>query len=224
MKMNPTIFLSICSMFYCVLLLVKQITLKEEKTAKTSILKCMTVVNLLTLLCEISGIFLGINYEKYPILNSVVLRAMLIFYCLWLTFFVMYIINISLNEKKIKFKDNWYMFILMMIASVLLIVLQINYVTKNGVVMYSTGMAVNVLLYYSMGCKVLALLIMFKNVKKTKIKNYSSLFVLIALSALSVSIQSQNPSMLLSASMDTFVTFYIYLNNHTKAKEVKKND
>lgn len=224
MKMNPAIFLSICSMFYCVLLLVKQFKLKKEKNASTTILKCMTVVNFFTLLCEISGIFLGINYEKFPILNSVVLRAMLIFYCLWLTFFVMYIINISIKAEKITFKNNGYMFILMLIVSILLATVQINYVTKNGVVMYSTGMAVNVLLYYSMGCKVLALLIMFKNVKKTNIKNYSSLFVLIALSALSVTIQSQNPSILLSASMDTFVTFYIFLETHTKLKEVKHND
>ena len=62
---------------------------------------------------------------------------------------------------------------------------------------------------------------MFKNVKKIKVIRYSSLFSLIIISTLTAAIQSYYPSLLLSASTDTFVLFIAYLNIVKNTKKVE---
>ena len=97
--MNPTIFFSICSLLYCLLLIVNLFSKKEVRTAESKILKILLIINLFTLICQASGIFVGNNYEKFKLLNDIVLRLMLVLYISWVSFFVIYIQNVSKQEK-----------------------------------------------------------------------------------------------------------------------------
>ena len=53
---------------------------------------------------------------------------------------------------------------------------------------------------------------MFKNFKKASVVKYSSLFALITLSTLAAAIQSYYPSVLLTASAETFVLYIEYIS------------
>ena len=101
----------------------------------------------------------------------------------------------------------------MIVSSIINLFLPISYnFSDAGVIMYSSGISVKMIYYYVMICEGICLAVMFKNYKKTNIHNYSSLFILVILTALAGMVQSYNPSLLLSASTNTFVLLYAYMN------------
>ena len=211
--MNPTLYFSICSLFYCVLLLVNLFKSKRKKTAEGKLLTVLAIINFITLSSETVGIFLGGNYEKYKLINDIILRMMNIFYIWFFSIFIIFIINISKQSKEISFKTHKYIYVIMIVSSIINLFLPISYnFNEAGVIMYSSGISVKMIYYYVMICEGICLAIMFKNYKKTNIHNYSSLFVLVILTALAGMVQSYNPSLLLSASTNTFVLLYAYLN------------
>lgn len=223
--MNPTIFFSVCSIFYCVLLIVTLYSRREKNTMENKILKILAFVNLGNLFCEAIGMFLGNNYESYKLLNDIMLRLMLVFYVVWFSFFMAFVLNVSKQEQKFTFKKNYPVYIMMIIVSILVAIpaVSLNPVTnKSGVIIYSTGMAVQIDYYYAMLCEMLSLVIMFKNIKNTKITHYTSLFILIIFSTLAAAIQSYYPSILLTASTETFVLYVAYIN--VRNKQIKKGD
>jgi len=219
--MNPTIYFSICSAIYCMLLILILFTGKKVEGTSKKILKILAVINFGNLLCEAIGIFLGKNYESFKLLNDISLRLMLVLYISWFSFFIIYVINISKNNKKLIFKDYWPICLTMILCIILAIVLPIKYVTNsNGVIIYSTGAAVDVIRYYTMAANLVSLFIMFKNLKKVKVSNYSSVFGLIILSTVAAMIQTYYPSLLLVSSVETCVLYIAYLN--LLGKEISK--
>ena len=211
--MNSTIFFSICSLFYCMLLICNLFSKNSKKSAEKSILKILSIVNFFTLLCEVGGIFLGSNYKNFELLNDIVLRLMLILYAVWISFFTIYVLNVSKQTKKFNFKNNLVIYLAMFLIIIAIILLPIIYNTnKAGVIIYSTGPAVQSIYYYAMACEMACLLIMFTHAKKVKISNYTALFALVILSTLSAAIQSYYPSLLLCASTDTFVMYIAYIS------------
>lgn len=220
--MNSTIFFSVCSLFYCVLLIVTLYKRKEKNDAENKLLKILAFFNLGNLLCEVIGIFLGKNYESFGLLNDISLRLMLVLYIAWFSFFGVFVLNVSKKEKKFTFKNNIYVYVFMIIVCIVDIFLPINYITNaDGVIIYSTGMAVQIVYYYVMLCEVMCLFVMFKNYKTTKISNYTALFALVILSTLSAAIQSYYPSILLTASTETFVLYIAYINIRNKQIDTK---
>ena len=92
---------------------------------------------------------------------------------------------------------------------------------EDGVIIYSTGMAVQLVYYYAMGASMTCLFIMFMNSKRVKVSNYTSLFALVILSTLAAAIQSYYPSLLLTASSETFVLLLAYFS--MKKRDVLDN-
>lgn len=221
--MNPTIFFSICSIFYCVLLLYMLFSKTEEKTVENKILKILTTINLFSLLCEGAGMFLGNNYERLKLLNDITLKLMLVLYIAWFSVFVLYVLNLAKNYKTLSFKKDIILYIIMGIGIILACVLPIIYITNDeGVIIYSTGMAVQLVYYYAMAASMTCLFIMFKHAKQVKVSNYTSLFALVILSTLAAAIQSRYPSLLLTASSETFVLYIAYLNMKKRQLNNKK--
>ena len=219
--MNPTLFFSICSLLYCVLLIFVIFSKGEEKTRETKLLKILALFNFGNLLCEAVGVFLGSNYERFELLNIISLHMMLVFYISWFTFFVLFIHNLANRDNTNK--RYMILYFIMTICIGLVIFLPLVPITnKEGVIIYSTGMAVQVVYYYILAANFAGLYIMFKNIKKTKISHYSSLFALIILSTLAATIQSRYPSLLLTASSETFVLYIAYLGIKKRSVEEKK--
>ena len=224
--MNPTIYFSICSMFYCFLLIFKLRSIPDSGNVSKKILQILALINLGNLFCEAIGIFLGGNYERFKLINDISLRLMLVLFISWFTFYVIFVKNISLKNKSIEFKDNKIIYITMLICLCLVVFLPMTYVTNDeGVIIYSTGMAVQVIYYHIIACNIACLFMMFKNMKKVKLHNYSSLFALVILSTLCAAIQSRYPSILLISTSSTFVlhmAYYNFIENHFFVK--KEND
>jgi hypothetical protein len=196
----------------------------SKKCIENKILKILAIINLGSLLCEAAGMFLGNNYEKFKLLNDFSLRLMLVLYISWFSMFVFYVLNIAKKNHGIKMANNKLMYAVSFISLLAVIFLPIVYNTNDeGVIIYSTGAAVQVVYYFVMLSQTISLFIMFKHSKQVKVSNYSSLFALIILSAFAAAIQSKYPSLLLLASTETFVLHLAnYANNNKLKQETKK--
>ena len=226
--MNPTIFFSVCRLVYCILLIVITFSNKNKKDSENYMLKILITTNLIGLLLEVAGLFLGNNYESYELLNDIVLRAMLVYYLLWMSLFIVYILVISdIDIKKIK-KCVLVLGVVFLAALIYDFSVPLYYNVNDGVIVYSSGPAVDFIYNYSLGCSIVCLFIMFKNFKKSIAVKYAPLFVFISLGALVSIVQSSNPQLLLSTSMQTFVTYLVYFttnkeqDNSIEHKKVSK--
>lgn len=223
--MNSTIFFSACSLLYCILLLIIFKIKNKVTTKKEKILRVLLFINLFGLMLEVLGIFLGGNYENYKLLNDIVLRLILVYYFTWIFVFIIYIMVISSKEEKLNNKMLIGWSIIYLVVLILGIILPLDYVTRDGIIIYTKGAAANLVYFYSLFCDAIGLLIMFKNSKEIKGSKYAPLFVLISFGTIISMIQSSNPELLLSSTMQTFVTYIIYFtmedNKTNSIKEIK---
>lgn len=186
---------------------------------KNKIFRVLVISNMLGLLLEVAGMFLGSNYKNYQVLNAIVLRAMLVYFIVWVSVFVIYVMSISDKENK-KIKNyKKIIYLITFIVCCLVVFLPLYYNVRNGVIIYTSGPAVQVVYTYSLICEIVCLFIMFKNIKNIKASNYVSLFALVSLGTLVFTIQSAKPELILSTSMQTFVTYLVYF---TMKKEKNK--
>lgn len=211
--MNPTICFSICGLFYCLLLITILFSKNRKNNGAYKILRGLAIINLCNLFLEAAGLFLAGSYEKYKLLNDIFLRGMLVVYICWFTFFAKYIVKLSKGKKDITKNGNNAFYIMMIVAAALTIFLPMKYVTNDaGIIIYSTGPAVTLVFYYIMFSTIIGLVAMFSNYKSVKISNYSSLFILIVLLAITAVVQNYNPSILLTAFIETFVLYVAYMS------------
>ena len=218
--MNATIYFSLCSLFYCIMLLFIVFGKKREEY-ENKILKVLIICNFVSLLLEVAGMFLGGIYKQFELLNAIVLRSMLVFHVVWASLFVLFVLSISKEKDSFKDKKKYPFYGLILITSILVSVLPIIYNTKNGVIVYTSGTAVDLVYAYSLLCEIICLFVMFKNIKKIKATKYVSLFALVSLGTLVFTIQSTYPELLLSTSMQPFVTYLVYFTIN-KYERIKK--
>lgn len=223
--MNSTIFFSACSLLYCILLLIIFKIKKKNLDDKNKILKILLVVNLFGLIFEVLGLFLGGNYEKFRILNDIILRLILVYYFTWVSIFIIYVMVISDKNEKINKKKLKYWLAIYIIVLVVSFFLPLNYNMRDGIIIYTSGPAIDLVYFYSLFCDILGLAIMLKNASKVKKTKYAPLFVLISMGTIISMIQSSYPELLLSSTMQTFVTYIIYFtleDRNNKQEAVKK--
>lgn len=214
--MNSTIFFSACSLLYCILLLVIFKIKNKVITKKEKVLKILLFVNLFGLILEVLGIFLGSSYENYKLLNDIILRLILVYYCSWIFVFIIYIMIISTKNENIDRRKLICWILIYILVSVACLFLPLDYVTRNNVIIYTSGAAANLVYFYSLFCDAIGLFIMFRNSKEIKGSKYAPLFVLISFGTIISMIQSSYPELLLSSTMQTFVTYIIYFTMEDK--------
>lgn len=218
--MNPTLYFSMFTMILSIILIVILFVNKKRLIGLDKIIiKILSFIAFGNVLFEVIGVFLGKNYADYELLNDVILRAMLVFYIAWFSVFIIFILNVSRKDKKIFINSKWPLYLIMLACMILTVVLPITAVTNDaGVIIYSTGKAVDIVRYYTLACNFVCLVIMFKNMKNSKISNYSSLFALIILTTIIAVVQTYHPELLLMSFVETFVTYVIYFTIEKKVE------
>ena len=148
--MNSTIFFSACSLLYCILLLIIFKVKNKSNNKKRNILKALLLINLFGLILEVLGIFLGGNYEHFKLLNDIVLRLILVYYFTWVFVFIIYVMVISSENEYVSKNKMIIWSILYLIVLIVGMVLPLDYNTRNGVIIYTSGPAINVVYFYSL--------------------------------------------------------------------------
>ena len=221
--MNNTIMLTICSLFYSLILLLNVVkkSFLEIKNQEKKILKYLVITNFLAIIVEIGCWFFANNFGTESIYTIIITRIFLVLLAIWVSLLTLYISEISIKrDSSFKKLVKKLIIILMVLFIVLEIFLPMNLRVNPT---YASGMATQTIFYFSEFYIALSFFLMIKNGKYINLKKYSPLFIYLAGGILAMIVQSIRPDWLLANSIDTFVTFLIFLNIENNSNQLVDN-
>ena len=224
-KVNPTIFFTILSAVYLIVVSVMLI-LKTKNTAKdVKLFKVMVFSSFLSVASELLLVFFATSN------NTVLLDALgktyLITNIIWNTVFTYYAISVPYGNKDDKIVEvtKKIIFCLSVGSAFLSCVLPLNFYYNNGLIEYSYGPAVNVVSVYFVVEVLFILFVLIKNLRKTINQKYYPLYMFLILGMLVICIQKNNPEILLLNSLQVLIVVLMYFtieNPDVKLKELEE--
>ena len=209
-------FGSVCFQFirlvYIFLLIIVYFSKKRFNSLENRIYMILIITNMIGLILDISSVYTIVHMDSIPMINSIITKLYLMYLITWITLLTLYIIVISLDDKKQDkvFKRVFNIFFIIYNIVVLgMFILPLDYV-NDGKSIYSYGMSSNLVYIFSFFCMILWVICMIKNYKNLKSRKYLPMFVYMAIGLIVIIIQRFNPGILLMTSMETFVTFLMY--------------
>lgn len=209
-------FGSVCfqfiSLVYIFLLIIVYFSKKRFNSLENRIYMILIITNMIGLILDISSVYTIVHMDSIPMINSIITKLYLMYLITWITLLTLYIIVISLDDKKQDkvFKRGFNIFFIIYNIVVLgMFILPLDYV-NDGKSIYSYGMSSNLVYIFSFFCMILWVICMIKNYKNLKSRKYLPMFVYMAIGLIVIIIQRFNPGILLMTSMETFVTFLMY--------------
>lgn len=207
---NSTIFFTIASFCYILLLFIAFFGKERVKSRDNKIYSYLIVITLIEvvselLLCVFAGHSTNPFYGK---LNTFYLICLLS----WAFMFLFYVLNssdnFSIQKKYDKVKKG--LFSVYLVFAVLIILTKTNYFMRNNVVLYSYGPSINVL-YAGVGlCIFMMFMVLIFNYKNIKSKKYIPIYVFLGMGTVTTLIQNMYPFLLLTSAVETFITVLMY--------------
>ncbi|MDD6224068.1 MAG: ATP-binding protein [bacterium] len=205
---------SACSFFYILLLTIVFFCKKRLNSVENKIYSYLIITSLCGVVLALTCYFTILNHNTIPIINTIVSKALLIYYLVYLMILTIYIYVISKevtfdvrNPKYKKILHIWLLISLM--VSIFVICLPLEFYNKGNVA-YSYGISANLVYLFSGLCIFIWLILMISNYKNLKNKKYLPMFAFILLGSVVMILQKINPGLLLLTSMEAFITFVIY--------------
>lgn len=204
-------FFTIAILIFNILLVCVYFSKKRVNNFETTTYKYLVISNMISSVLAI-GSYLTIKYMKYvPVLNEIVSKSLLVSYLIWLLIFTSYLIGVS-DKKTFKvnniFKTNIIKLICLMFF-VAISICPLNYHNENNII-YSCGIATNVVYTLTFLMVILWFVIIIKNRKKLFDKKYYPLYGLLIFGTIVVIIQHIKPELLLLTYLIGFITFLMY--------------
>lgn len=219
--MNYTIYFTIFSLFYSMMLLFVLKTRKMPNTNQVKAYKTLAIINFIGIIIEIIYYFIPLGVEKYVIFKTIFSRLFLFYLLSWITALVIYIYVISYDEINKKNNKKRFISIMIILLGVFTLAEILLPLYDNVEKIYSYGPSVDLIYYVVEAYICAALFLMFKNIKRVKVQKYTPLFAFIVGGSLIMLIQSSHPEYLLMTSMETFVTFMIYFTLDKSDEDAK---
>lgn len=227
--MNYTIFFTICSLLYSIMLIFVIHKQKLIKTSNNLVFRGLAITNLVAIIVEIICTISAIYIKSNTIFMEALVRLFLISLLAWMIIFTLYMFATLYDEKnkskkdvkKVMKKACLLAFTIFIITSIIVIILPVKYNFKK---IYSYGLAINFVNYFSDFCMLFSLIYLFKNYSKTKNTKVSPFFAFIAGGVIMSIFQSYDPKLLLVNTIETFVTFMIYFTlDKSKSDAIESN-
>ena len=226
MKINSTIFFTIASLMYSVLLMIAYFSKDKIKTPENKVYSKLIIINFVGIVLEIfCTIFAGYAEEHmtfYTMLNKLFLIELIA----WGATFGTYVFLIS-SKKDSKEELKRYMkkvlrlyIILLLLISILVIMLPLQFKFRDGYVMYSYGDAANAVYFGIFISIFLTIICLIKNFKNIKSKKYLPIYVYLFVGTIVSFIQKMIPELLLATTMDTFITVIMYFTIENPDKKL----
>ena len=214
--MTSTIYISVASIFYTLLLFVAYFLKKRMKNIENSIFSKILIITFFGILIEFLCGYTLINEETMPILNFIVQRLYLILLFTWIVLFTFYtfIISFKKNDDETFKSSNLFkiskiiFLIIYVIVCILLCILPLHYHTDGVIYTYGPSAVLSYIvgiLFASFAF--LSMLINLKNIKKIKCIPLLG-YIIISLPV--VAIQMLYPDVLLTTPLEAFITFLMY--------------
>lgn len=206
--MNISIILSVVSMFYVLMIFVLFFSKKRDNNHETSIYKILIITSVWGLMIELFSTILNTKFIGLEQIKLLSLKLVNVYFIAWIYTFTLYICYISgsLVRKKVK-GTMWILFAILSIIE-LFLPLKIKY--NNNYISYTYGLSVDFVYLISLVCIVLGIIILIKNFKKIEKKKLAPLILFYIFGLFSSIIQIKNPALLLTSSIEAFITVLMY--------------
>ncbi len=208
----------ICSMFYSALLLIVYFSKKRLNSLENKIYSSLAIVNFFGLIIELFCYLVTLNRDKFPMFTSIINRVYLIYMLTWLMLFAYYTfiisfkrrINLHFNSKELYRKISGVFLKVYLIVAFALLVLPLYYNNSNINSVYSYGPSSLLCTIMSAVCIVACLIFIIighKNIRKSKLIPLISYIILFPIV---IFLQYKHPELLLTTTIETFITFLLY--------------
>lgn len=215
MGSSATIFLSIASMLYMIMVAIVYFTKEKVNTSENKIFSKLVLISLASLFSEIYITFIPIDM-KIP-LFVISLKVYLILCVFWLSYFMEYVFIITRNNEnkllinyKQKYKKTYIRFwIITAFVISAVILLPISFYNENGM-KYSYGSSVDVVFGLSALYMVIMFIYIIKNLKNLKNKGYMPIIFFVILLSIVAIVQKLYPNLLLANTCFALITTLMY--------------
>ena len=215
MNNSSTIFLSVASLAYIIMLLIVYFSKSRVHTSENNIFTKLLFVSFFSLLAEIYITLIPPDMSSFLFVIS--LKIYLLLCILWLSYFVEYVFIVTRNNhgkemidyQKIYKKEYVIFWMFTIIIIFLIIFLPIYFFNENGM-KYSYGCSVNIVFSLSAIYTVIMLVYIIRNIKNLKNRGYAPIIFFVILLTIIGIIQKINPSLLLANTAFALVTTLLY--------------
>ena len=226
MKINTTIFLTIISFFYSILLMIAYFSKDKIKTLENKVYSKLIIINFIGIILELlCTIFAG--YAKdYLVFYTILNKLFLVELTIWCSVFSVYVFLISSkkekNELKLYLKKvSIFHIVIDVITMFLIFVLPVQFnINDLGYVMYSYGPSVNIVFISSTLYIILMFTCLIRNFKNIKSKKYLPIYVYMVIGVLVGIVQKLHPEILAFTSMEAFITVIMYFTIENPDKKL----
>lgn len=211
--MSNTVYLSLASLVYIILIAVVFFTKPKLDTSENRIFRCIIIVSIISLISELSLIVIPI--DRFEAFYYIMLRVYLVCCISWVFLFLLYIFVVAhkkqpFHELREKYQKIFRIYLSFYIITVLLLFVLPIYFRNDPTVKYSYGPSVNLcfsLVGVSMFITIIFLIFNIKNIKE---KGYYPIISFVVLFLGVVIIQKINPSLLLVNATLSFITALMF--------------
>lgn len=226
MKINTTIFLTIISLFYSVLLMIAYFSKDKIKTLENKVYSKLIIINFIGIILELfCTIFAG--YAKdYLVFYTILNKLFLVELTIWCSVFSVYVFLISSKKEKNELKSylkkvSIFHIVIDVITMFLIFVLPVQFnINDLGYVMYSYGPSVNIVFISSTLYIILMFTCLIRNFKNIKNKKYLPIYVYMVIGVLVGIVQKLHPEILAFTSMEAFITVIMYFTIENPDKKL----
>ena len=226
MKINTTIFLTIISLFYSVLLMIAYFSKDKIKTLENKVYSKLIIINFIGIILELfCTIFAG--YAKdYLVFYTILNKLFLVELTIWCSVFSVYVFLISSKKEKNELKSylkkvSIFHIVIDVITMFLIFVLPVQFnINDLGYVMYSYGPSVNIVFISSTLYIILMFTCLIRNFKNVKSKKYLPIYVYMVIGVLVGIVQKLHPEILAFTSMEAFITVIMYFTIENPDKKL----
>lgn len=226
MKINTTIFLTIISFFYSVLLMIAYFSKDKIKTLENKVYSKLIVINFIGIILELfCTIFAG--YAKdYLVFYTILNKLFLVELTIWCSVFSVYVFLISSKKEKNELKSylkkvSIFHIVIDVITMFLIFALPVQFnINDLGYVMYSYGPSVNIVFISSTLYIILMFTCLIRNFKNIKNKKYLPIYVYMVIGVLVGIVQKLHPEILAFTSMEAFITVIMYFTIENPDKKL----
>jgi len=213
-----TIPVTILSAVYMVLLAIVYFSKDRITNLEIKIYSHMIKLTLVGIILDAASALLVIYNMTDTLLFRIITILIFMYYIMWSGFFLIYTYIISLKRSNVTDKEFLQkhhkvlnaIFTIFIICTILVPILPLDYQKENGVI-FPFGLSVDLTYFMagflSMSVMLVLMLINYKNIKS---KKFVPVYSLIILFLLTVIIQKANPGLILTTSVECFITFLMY--------------
>lgn len=195
-------------LFICCLMIIF-FTKKRIKLIENNVYSANIIISFIGCIFEIvTAILFFSGYNVNSLLYNLLTRIIFIYYFLWPSLFLLYLVIICYDIKEKRKWFKWF-YLFLILTSLLLFILPFNFALENNSI-HPEGLCCYILYTHIFISLILMLILSIMNIRKIGFKKFFPIFLFFTMGTLALWIQSIYSSLFLTTPLITFITFITY--------------